>query len=210
MSNKPIEGNQVIKGDLYIGGSIQRVDDIIATKMSPELISIPEKTPVNAVGALGTMTVTGGASQIADGYTVTIDTKVYTFKTTLTPTEGEILIGISDTAALLNLLNAINQDGTPNTDYKVAAAHPTVEGTSSDATTIVVTALIAGVVGNAIATTKSGAEISWGAVTLESGVDGTVGVANEFCADGSYLYHCVAVNAIADDNWRRVTLGTAY
>ena len=46
--------------------------------------------------------------------------------------------------------------------------------------------------------------------TSAGAVNGTVGVANETCADGSYIYHAIAANTIADANWRRVTLGTAY
>ena len=170
---------------------------------------LAEKTPVNAVAAAGTLTVTGGGiHQIVDGYIVTIDTKVYTFKTPLTPTEGEVLIGVSDTAALLNLLNAIKHTGTPDTDYTCAAVHPTVTGTSSDATTVIVTAKTKGV--STIATTKTGAEVSWAHATLYGGVDGTVGVANETCADETYMYHCPAANAISGTGWRRMTLGSTY
>ena len=208
MKNKPIKGNQVITGDLYIGGSIKTVKDIEADKSTPTLLILPEKTPVNVVGATGTLTVAGGASQIEGDYTVTIDTKVYTFKAALSPAEGEVLIGVSDTAALLNLLNAIKHTGTPDTDYTCAAVHPTVTGTSSDATTVIVTAKTKGV--STIATTKTGAEVSWAHATLYGGVDGTVGVANETCADGTYMYHCPAANAISGTGWRRMTLGSTY
>lgn len=119
-----------------------------------------------ATASQATLTVTGGGTQIANNDTVTIDDgganeKVYTFKTTLTPTEGEVLIGVSDTAALLNLLNAINHTGTPGTDYSCAAAHPTVEGTSSDATTLIVSAITPGAAGDSITTAETGAELSW-------------------------------------------------
>ena len=210
MKNKPIKGNQVITGDLYIGGSIKTVKDIEADKSIPALFILPEKTPVNAVGATGTLTVTGGASQIAGDYTVTIDTKVYTFKAELSPEEGEVLIGENDTAALLNLLNAVNHTGTPDTDYKCAAVHPTVTGTSSGALTFVGTAKTKGVVGNAIATDSSGAEISWGDTDLVGGIDGTVGVANETCADGSYIYHTPVANGISGNSWRQIALGDLY
>jgi len=210
MKNKPIKGNQVITGDLYIGGSIKTVKDIEADKSIPALFILPEKTPVNAVGATGTLTVTGGASQIEGDDTVTIDTKVYTFKAELSPEEGEVLIGENDTAALLNLLNAVNHTGTPDTDYKCAAVHPTVTGTSSGALTFVGTAKTKGVVGNAIATDSSGAEISWGDTDLVGGIDGTGGVANETCADGSYIYHTPVANGISGNSWRQIALGDLY
>ena len=46
--------------------------------------------------------------------------------------------------------------------------------------------------------------------TSAGAANGTVGVANEICADATNLYHCIAANTIADANWRRVSLGTAY
>lgn len=176
--------------------------------VSPTILTIAEKTPVNAVAATGTLTVTGGGTQIAAGYIVHIDTKNYTFVTPVGTTEGNVLVGVNDTASLLNLLNAIKHTGTPGTDYYCAAEHPTVSGTSSDATTIVITAKTKGV--STIATTKTGAEISWAHTTLYAGVDGTVGVANEICADGTNIYHAISQNTISDANWRKVSLGSAY
>jgi len=169
---------------------------------------LEEKTPVNAVAASGT--ITSDATAPADGDTVTIGSKTYTFKTALTPEEGEVLIGASAAAALDNLKSAINHEGTADTDYKCAAAHPTVTATTNTNTTQLVVAKTKGTAGNAIVSTEDSEHLSWGAATLEGGVNGTVGLANETCADASYLYHCIAANTIADANWRRVALGSAY
>jgi hypothetical protein len=78
--------------------------------------------------------------------------------------------------------------------------------------TVELTADVAGVAGNAIAisTTMINATFAGGAIALSGGIDGTVGVAGESCMDASWLYLAVADNTIADKNWRRVTLGTAY
>jgi len=179
---------------------------------APDYIPV-DKTPVNAVASTGTLTVTAGGSNISDGNKVTIGTKEYTFKTELTPTEGQVLIGANDTAALLNLKDAINRDTPLSKDgvkYKCAAAHPTVEGVSSDATTCVVRAKTKGEAGDAIATTETGTNLSWGETHLDNGVNGTPGMKNEVCVDASYIYHCIAANTIADANWRRVALGSAY
>lgn len=62
----------------------------------------------------------------SDGDTVVIGTKTYTFKTTLTPAEGEVLINTTAAAALLNLSRAINHLGAADTDYKCAAANADV------------------------------------------------------------------------------------
>ncbi|WP_051328404.1 hypothetical protein [Desulfatirhabdium butyrativorans] len=167
-----------------------------------------EKTPVNAVAASGT--ITSDATAPSDGDTVTIGTKTYTFKTALTPTEGQVLIGSSAAEALDNLKSAINHEGTPDTDYSCAEAHPTVTATTNTNTTQLVVAKTKGVAGNLIATTKVCDHLSWGDATLAGGVNGTIGAANETCADASYLYHCIETNTISDANWRRISLGSAY
>lgn len=197
------------KRPMMVITSIEIFDDGVEPKYMPY---IAEKTPVNAVAATGTLTVGSGGYKILDTDTVTIGSKTYTFKTALTHEEGEVLIGANDTAALLNLKNAINHAGTPDTDYSCAAVHPTVTGTSSNATTLVVTAKTKGTAGNAVVTTETeaGTDKTWGAAHLEGGIDGTPGAANEICVDGTYLYHCVTANTIADANWRRVALGSVY
>lgn len=78
--------------------------------------------------------------------------------------------------------------------------------------TVELTADVAGVIGNDIALDESMAtgEFTGGAVFLSGGIDGTVGAIGDALKDTGYLYVCVAANTIADKNWRRVSLGTAY
>jgi hypothetical protein len=57
------------------------------------------------------------ATQPTDGDTVTVFGTTFTFKTTLTPTPGEVLIGGSAANARTNLKHAIEGTGTPGTDY---------------------------------------------------------------------------------------------
>lgn len=163
----------VIDGEVFTVGS-ERFEIDTDGNVSSGNIAID--VSAHATASQATLTVTGGANQIADADTVTIDAKVYTFKTTLTPTEGEVLIGANDTAALLNLLNAVNHTGTPDTDYSCAAVHPTVEGTSSNATTLIATVKVPGTLGDAIDSLESAAELSWDATTFgttTAGVDCT-------------------------------------
>ncbi|MHA1481884.1 MAG: hypothetical protein ACTSQA_00415 [Candidatus Heimdallarchaeaceae archaeon] len=171
-----------------------------------------EKTPVNAVASVGTLT--SDATAPADGDTVTIGTKVYTYKTTLTPVEGEVLIGVSAATALDNILAAVNHTGTAGTDYSCAAANATVIGTTNTDTAQLFVARTKGVAGDSIAFEESSDHLSVdGSGTLgttTSGVDGTIGVVNEIVQDATYLYVCIAANTISSDNWRRVTLGSAY
>lgn len=122
--------------------------------------------------APATGTLTSDATAPSDGDTVTIGTKVYTYKTTLTPTEGQVLINGGADAALLNLIRAINHSGTPGTDYFVAVANTQVSAaTSVTSHAFAVTALANGTAGNAIATTETSSHLSWGAATLSGGVD---------------------------------------
>ena len=122
-----------------------------------------------SVGGKATGTLTSTGTIPADGDTVTIGDKVYTFKTALTPTEGQVLINASAANALINLGRAINHSGTPGTDYSVAAANAYVEAGTPTATTLGVTARYGGTGGNSIATTETSTQLSWGAATLTGG-----------------------------------------
>jgi hypothetical protein len=154
-----------------------------------ETVTLGNKTYTlkDFVKASGTLTSDGTAP--SDGDTVTIGNKTYTFKTTLTPTEGQVLIGVSAAVALDNLKAAVNHTGTPDTDYKCAAAHTQVEATTNTNTTQLFVALDAGTAGNALVTTEEGTHTSFGAATLAGGTDPTVegevkiGVSAATCLD---------------------------
>lgn len=123
-----------------------------------------------AATAAATGTLTSDNTNVSDGDTVTIGSKTYTFKTALTPTEGQVLIGGSADASLLNLIRAINHTGTPDTDYKCAAANTQVSAAASVTShAFVVTAITSGLAGNAIATTETSGHLSWGAAALTGG-----------------------------------------
>jgi hypothetical protein len=126
-----------------------------------------------------TGTITSNNTNVSNNDTVTIGTKTYTFKTTLTPAEGEVLRGADADASLLNLIRAINHSGTPDTDYKCAAANADVTAaTSVTSHSFAITARESGLDGNSIATTTTAATLSWGAATLTGGqalsITGTV------------------------------------
>lgn len=125
-----------------------------------------------STGLYATGSLTSDNTNVSDADTVTIGSKTYTFKTALTPTEGEVLIGADADASLANLILAINHTGTPDTDYKCATAHPTVTAeTTITAHVVVVNAIAAGTAGDSIATTEAATTLSWGAATLASGAN---------------------------------------
>ena len=125
---------------------------------------------------------------------------------------NDVLIG-TVAVSIDNLVLAVTAGAGIGTNYGTGTVvNPLATAVKASASTMTATNLIKGVIGNSTAIAETLADGSWaaGATFLGGGVDGTVGVANETCADATYLYHAIAVNTIADANWRRVALGTAY
>ncbi len=126
--------------------------------------------PAAAAGVFAKATLTSNATIPTDGDTVTIGSKTYTFKTTLTPTEGQVLINGTAAAALVNLKAAINHTGVPDTDYKCAAAHTQVSAGTITATTLLLTSLTIGTAANAYASTSTASpRLTFGGATFASG-----------------------------------------
>jgi hypothetical protein len=119
--------------------------------------------------ALGTLTAT---ANFANGETVTTGTKTYTFQTVLTNVDGNVLIGASASDSLDNLIAAINLGAGSGTLYAAATvANTFVYAVAGAGDTLIAYALAAGAAGNAIATTETAANASWGTATLAGGSD---------------------------------------
>lgn len=81
-----------------------------------------------------------------------------------------VALGGSNSAALTSLAYAINGAGTAGTDYSTATTtHPSVTAYSYTASDLFVAAKAFGLIGNTITTTETGANIAWGAGTLQNG-----------------------------------------
>lgn len=166
--------------------------------------------PVNAVAASNI--VTSNNTNVSNLDTVTVNGKIYTFKTTMTATEGEIHIGADADASLLNLARAINNSGgTPVTDYQVAAAHPTVSSSATVTShTITLTALTKGTVGNALTLAEVAVTLTITGAVFAGGINGTVARRGKGYEDGTYVYLAISNNTISDANWRRIALGAVF
>ncbi len=145
----------------------------IALALEPTLTWTPRVTtqPAADTTTFAKATLTSNNTNVSDADTVTIGNKTYTFKTTLTPTEGEVLIGASADASLLNLIRAVNHSGTPDTDYSCAAAHTQVTAaTAVTAHAFLLTSKTVGTASNAYASTETAATLSFGGATFSGGV----------------------------------------
>jgi hypothetical protein len=128
-----------------------------------------------------TITLTSNGTAPADGVTVTVGGKVYTFQTTLTNVDGNVLIGstANAAAALDNLKSAVNLSTGAGTTYATAmTAHPKITATTNTDTTQVFVASVgasSGRAGNDLTGADTSATLSWsnsGAFT--GGLDGVL------------------------------------
>ena len=121
------------------------------------------------IPATGILTLSSNA---LNNETVTIDTKVYTFQTTLTNVDGNVLIGATASDSIDNLIAAINLAAGSGTTYAAATTvHPTVSASAGSGDTMNVFAKTSGSGGNSIATTETLTGGSWISSTLAGGLD---------------------------------------
>lgn len=102
--------------------------------------------------------ISGSASNVAAGQTVTIGSTVYTFATTPT-VEGDVAVGADVTASLQNLYAAINGTGTLGVEHYCTSAHPDVTASAFNSTQkrILLEAKTAGAAGESITLAESSA-----------------------------------------------------
>jgi hypothetical protein len=180
-STTPTTGAAVIAGGLGVGGAICLGGNVVMASGNGISFAATSDPTIAAVAATGTITRT--ATNVANNDTVTIGSTVYTFKTTLTPANYEVLIGADAAGSLTNLRNAIlGTGGTPGTDYQVPAAHPTVTADAIFGSTLPLRAITAGTAGNSIALAKTSAQLSISDSTLLGGM-AAGGMTSELLSD---------------------------
>jgi hypothetical protein len=161
-----------VPGDLDVArDEITEANHGLVTGQGPELLSgddLPEGSPgTKADGNLDF------ASAPLNGEIVTIDSKVYTFQTTLTDVDGNVEIGASAATAIANLIGAITLGA--GTYAASMTEHPTVTAVAGAPDSADVIAKSPGVAGQVTSTTNvTGA--TWEGATLLNGADANVWV----------------------------------
>jgi hypothetical protein len=171
-----VTGGVGLQGAINVGGASAFTGNLTVTSGNVILSSgngisfaATSDPTIPAVAATGAITRT--ATNVSNNDTVTLGAQVYTFKTTLTPADYEVLIGADAAASLTNLANAINgTGGTPGTDYQVPAANASASAGTIVGSVLPLTALTAGTAGNSIALAETSAQLSVSAATLRGGV----------------------------------------
>lgn len=145
--------------------------------------NIPAWTPVgfNAAGELVPASAGAGAAARATGAltfsgtgtaadAITIGSVTYTLRAAPTTVANEVKIGATAAETAANLIAAINGDAGAGTLYgSLTVPHPDVTARADSSTVVGLVANVAGLAGNAIATTETGTNTSFGASTLTGG-----------------------------------------
>ncbi len=128
--------------------------------------------------AQNTVLVTTASTDLVEDMTLVVAGKTYTIKDAVTDgsDEGDVKKGGTNALTMVNLIKAINASGTNNTDYKVAAAHPTVKVPNETATIVessnsrwTLEARSAGTGGNDLTLVQTGDKITVGGATFSNG-----------------------------------------
>jgi hypothetical protein len=152
LTQQTAQGAEV--NDLTVAGRLLKLTPTIGgTPATPTLTVTETTTGVVGVAAQGTLTM---PTIPADGDTMTVDGKVYTFQTVLTNGDGNVAIGGTLAQAKLNIVAAFDLSGTPGVDYASATlAHPSVDIAAFIVNDAVLTAKVEGTAGNSIGTTET-------------------------------------------------------
>lgn len=112
------------------------------------------------------------ADNPSDGDTITVDSKAYTFQTTLTDVDGNIQLGADAAASFLNLKKALDLSGVAGTDYATSmTAHSSVKADTPETDRVRFYARASGTAANskAVSETFSSDANEWDGSTLAGG-----------------------------------------
>lgn len=194
-------GTDTADGEISIGADLAEAQaNIVAAINGTDGVNTPHPEVVIGAFALNVAIVTaliGGVAGNAIATTETFSAETNVF--------ADDTLGSGADCVAANAITALVAAITASDTQGVGAA----DGTGD---TVVFTADVAGVIGNAIAIAEDMGTGSFAgaAVALAGGINGTVGEVDETMIDASYIYRCVSANTISGKNWRRISLGEAY
>lgn len=170
-------------GALGQTGSVITSEFIVNSGTAPVLISGSTK-------AAGTLTLNVNPSP---GDVITLGTFSYTYKSSISGTTNQILIGSGSLASTItNTINAIATGGTSNPNYYTSGSNTSATAVAGTGNSIAVTALSSGTAGNGVAATGSFASSynTWAAATLTGGAvaSGTDTIFTLPANGGSYVF----------------------
>ena len=140
---------------------------------------------VPLAGTVATVDVVG--TVIADGETITIGTRTYTFEGTPAAID-DIQWDAAEATCMANLIKTINGTGTPGTEYYVGTTiNLQVTAGVLSSVTSVFTAKIGGTAGNAIASTDTFTTGGPDTATLEDGLDDAVYTVSKVTVEGDEM-----------------------
>jgi hypothetical protein len=149
-------------------------------------------------GAWGTVTFT---ALPADGNTVTIAGRTYTFRTAPSAADS-VLIGATTALTAANFAAAINRTGVAGITYGETTGANTSVGAERDGSAVVLVALAAGTGGNSITLARVGANITVSGATFAGGIANVALSGEDWLA--SYekkRFHVAVVNLGVNDIW---------
>jgi hypothetical protein len=182
-SNTTTIGNGSTAGTFIPAGNLTLTNGNLILGTSGNGISFAATSDPTIAAVAATGVITRTATNVSNNDTVTIGAITYTFKTTLTPTNYEVLIGADSSASLTNLRNAILGTGGSPGDYQVPAAHPTVTASAISGTFLPLVAITAGTAGNSIALSDTAAQLSVSGVGFLTGGRDAQGATSELLND---------------------------
>jgi hypothetical protein len=134
---------------------------------------LSDVTVTASVAATETLTSAGAFS---DTETVTIGSRTYAFRTPFADVADAIDASGTVAQTHENLRRAINGDGVAGTNYGTGTAVNTEVSAADAATSNVLTSLAGGTQGNALVSTTTGANLSFGGATFSGGAGGDIEV----------------------------------
>lgn len=161
-----------------------------------------DEDALSPVKAAGVLTLAGNA---VAAETITIGGVVYTWAATADD-EFEVEVGGTASESIDNLIAEINGAG-------LSPVHPSVTAAAGAGDTMNVEAILPGTAGNAIATTETMTNGSWGAVTLTGGVTQSAGYdeaeTGSILNGTSNMGSIMIDGAVAADRFKSITLNLA-